>query len=215
MKHPWIESIPQKFGTPGHSPIQEVDNIHSQIEHKMRTNVVYSPVNLIRVLSNVNSKHPLVIIQMTKEKFFNFQVQSRYMNFTSVPFSKMKEIIYQKTDNFTLKFRTSFTNSDYSIVPIVKGSNQTVLPQPLVITYEIISNIYKLSDLKQMLKLMPKVDQDCYQALFARPSQMQPEKQPHLETQVSEVSALNVNPKMVSRARKIVNNLHHSSASYD
>ena len=62
---------------------------------------------------------------------------------------------------------------------------------------------------------MPKVDQDYYQTLFARRSYLQPEKQPNLETQVSTVSALNVKPKIVSRARNIVNNLHHSSTSND
>lgn len=33
-EHPNITKITQKFGTPGHSPVQEVDNIHSQIEKK-------------------------------------------------------------------------------------------------------------------------------------------------------------------------------------
>ena len=66
-----------------------------------------------------------------------------------------------------------------------------------------------------MLKSMPEVDQDYYQALFARKCKMHPEKQPDLETQISTVSALNVKPKMVSRARKIVSNLHHSSTSND
>jgi hypothetical protein len=34
-EHPGILQIVQKFGTPGHSAVQEVDNIHSQIEKRI------------------------------------------------------------------------------------------------------------------------------------------------------------------------------------
>jgi len=40
--HPNIQEIVQKFGTPGHSPVQEVDNIHSQIERRMRKTEIQS-----------------------------------------------------------------------------------------------------------------------------------------------------------------------------
>ena len=32
-----VKSIIQKFGEPGHSPVQEVDNLQSQIERKLKT----------------------------------------------------------------------------------------------------------------------------------------------------------------------------------
>ena len=34
--HIQVEQVIQKFGTPGHSPVQEVDSIHSVIERKSR-----------------------------------------------------------------------------------------------------------------------------------------------------------------------------------
>ena len=47
--HPTIERIVQKFCTPGHSSIQEVDNINSHIEKGLKVAEVYSPISLIRV----------------------------------------------------------------------------------------------------------------------------------------------------------------------
>jgi len=68
-----VDIIIQKFGQPGHSPIQEVDNIHTQIEKTLSNSEVFSPVSLIRALKRVNRKHPLKIIQMRKGDFWNFQ----------------------------------------------------------------------------------------------------------------------------------------------
>ena len=49
-----LESIEQKFGEPGHTSIQEIDNIHSQIEKRLKLVEVYSPISLCRVLLTVN-----------------------------------------------------------------------------------------------------------------------------------------------------------------
>ena len=51
--------IVQKFGTPGHSAIQEVDNLHSQIEKTLSHSEVFSPVGLLRVLLLVDRRNPL------------------------------------------------------------------------------------------------------------------------------------------------------------
>jgi len=43
-------SIKQKFGEPGHSSIQEVNNIHSQVEKRLKGAEIFSPIKLIRIL---------------------------------------------------------------------------------------------------------------------------------------------------------------------
>ena len=91
-----VKSITQKFGEPGHSPVQEVDNLHSQIERKLKNKDVFSPVGLLRVLKQVNIKKPLVVIQM--RDFLDYQAAAKKLNFKTIPFSKVKVIRYTRMD---------------------------------------------------------------------------------------------------------------------
>lgn len=54
-----IRSITLKYSTPGHSCIQEVDNIHSNIEKVLELTEVWSPVSLLRVLLAANKETPI------------------------------------------------------------------------------------------------------------------------------------------------------------
>lgn len=62
-----------KFSTPGHSCIQEVDNIHSNIEKALRVSEVWSPLSLTRVISGANRKTPYKVIEIEHSEFFHFQ----------------------------------------------------------------------------------------------------------------------------------------------
>ena len=57
VKHPTVRTITQKFCAPGHSSIQEVDNIHSRIEKALLIAEIYSPVSLLReCVSEINTR---------------------------------------------------------------------------------------------------------------------------------------------------------------
>ncbi|KAH3702350.1 hypothetical protein DPMN_077365 [Dreissena polymorpha] len=56
-----VEEIVQRFCCPGHSEIQEVDNVHSGIEKVLKCEV-YSPVSLIRAMKTVRRKADFNII---------------------------------------------------------------------------------------------------------------------------------------------------------
>ena len=51
-----IEDITMKYSIAGHSCVQEVDNMHQQIEVAMRVAEFYSPISFLRVLLKVNRK---------------------------------------------------------------------------------------------------------------------------------------------------------------
>lgn len=72
-----IKSIILKYSTPGHSCIQEVDNIHSNIEKILELTEVWSPVSLLRVLLAANKKHPYEIVQMKPMDLMTFSVWQR------------------------------------------------------------------------------------------------------------------------------------------
>lgn len=67
--HVDIETIHQQFCEPGHSAIQEVDSLHSQIERALNVSEIYSPVSLLRVLLKACRRKPLVVCQMKHEDF--------------------------------------------------------------------------------------------------------------------------------------------------
>lgn len=63
-RHPSILEIIHKFGEPGHSSIQEVDNLHSQIERRFSGLDIFSPLGLLRLLPTVNQNKPFKVFRM-------------------------------------------------------------------------------------------------------------------------------------------------------
>ncbi|XP_047127871.1 uncharacterized protein LOC124808745 isoform X1 [Hydra vulgaris] len=64
IRYPQIKVIEQKFCEPGHSSIQECDDIHSQIEKSLSVAEIFSPLGLERAIKNVNHKKPFSVYQM-------------------------------------------------------------------------------------------------------------------------------------------------------
>lgn len=63
-----IEEIIMKYSLAGHSCVQEVDNMHQQIELAMRVAEFYSLLSFLRLLLKVNIICPFVFIQMQKNE---------------------------------------------------------------------------------------------------------------------------------------------------
>ena len=164
-RHPHIEWIKQKCGTPGHSPIQEVDNIHSQIEQVLRKSEVHSPVSLLKLLKRVNLRKPFTVIEMKNGMFFDYHSKSKIMKFKAVPYTKVVELRYNQCALREIQYRLSFTDEIFVNV-IVNLSEE--LPAVQVSTHAPELNKDKVKDLNLMLKFMPAVDQDFYLELFGR-----------------------------------------------
>jgi hypothetical protein len=64
-----LKIIEQKFSEPGHGNIQEVDNIHSQIEKWLESREVFSPVSLLRSLVQLGRRANMQFIQVKKNIF--------------------------------------------------------------------------------------------------------------------------------------------------
>jgi hypothetical protein len=183
--HPEIKTIEQKFCEPGHSSIQEVDNIHSHIEKVLSVSAIYSPLSLLRALLQVTPKRPLIIKQMTEGNFFNYKEAAKKLMYSVVPYSTAKHIRYHSGQDFTVEVKQSFrqefrkvniindgpsdsrsldtrrkTRSARSIEPddTVKPSATSIIKKwPTVETMCGKPNISeeKKKDIKDMLKYMP------------------------------------------------------------
>ena len=156
-----LQQIEQKFCQPGHSSIQEVDNIHSHIEKAMSLSEIFSPVSLIRVLTNVR-KGSMRIIQLRPQHFYKLSSYSTSLNFATVPYTKLKHIVLCKEKPLHVSYRISFLSElqETSIRMPTRtfASNIYQFPKVAIERSVPVMSKQKLDDLTQMMKYMPLVD---------------------------------------------------------
>ena len=157
--NPNIQSICQKFGTPGHSFIQEVDNIHSQIERRMKKAEIFSPIGFVRLLMQVNPKTPLAVVQLNN--FTDYHSVAKHLKF-DIPFTQVQEIRYSQQNILAVGYRTNFKHQQVTHFQVTSRC----LPPCRTIACIPVLSTEKLADLKKMLKYMPKQDEDYYTALL-------------------------------------------------
>ncbi|XP_060590180.1 uncharacterized protein LOC132745308 [Ruditapes philippinarum] len=166
-----IDCIVQKFGCPGHSCVQEVDNIHSNIERITRYTEIYSPLSLIRVLKSLNMKRKNAVrfIQMQKHHFMDYQKSIMPLKFNDIPYTKVKCLKYEKARPFSVGYKLSYEEDVFKTVIIAtRKTRQSLpileLPNPKMLKCHRIMSDQKKKDISEMLKYMPEVDQQFYKA---------------------------------------------------
>lgn len=96
-----------KYSLAGHSCVQEVDNMHKQIEDAMRVAEFYSPISFLRVLLKVNRNQPYRVIQMPKKDFMDFMNASKLLKYNMVPYSKVFQLSFTKADLHCISYKLS------------------------------------------------------------------------------------------------------------
>ena len=89
-----IKKITMKYSLAGHSCVQEVDNMHQQIEVSMRVAEFYSPVSFLRLLLKVNRNNPFRVIQMSKDDFKDYQNSSKMLKFCNLPYTHVFQLSF-------------------------------------------------------------------------------------------------------------------------
>lgn len=153
-----VRSIIQKFGTPGHSAVQEIDNAHSHIEKRLKVAAVYSPLSLMRILKTVRMK--MEIMQLVHVS--DYQKASKSLNFKDIPFSKIKSLKCEKECPLLAKFKLSFESEEYIEVSLssksTRSKQETRFPTIRQVTKVPELSVDKLNDIESMLKFMPSDD---------------------------------------------------------
>lgn len=181
--HPDLDCLTMKYSVPGHGAVQEVDNIHSQIERHMSQIEFFSPLGFIKELKQVNKKNPFVIIQMKESDFMNYEECSKQLKYDNIPFTKVYTMQFSKSDLTEVRFKRSHTNNEFikvSISPAVPALPRrrtkkfaevksppeiaNLIPKILSSKKEISKE--KINALKKMMPSMPQIDQDYYKALL-------------------------------------------------
>lgn len=95
--HPELQSVTMKYSVPGHGAIQEVDNIHSNIERYMNKTEFFSPLSFIRNLKSVNMKKPYCILQLEESAFIDFESCAKKLSFKNIPFSQVAALRFTQS----------------------------------------------------------------------------------------------------------------------
>jgi len=169
QSHPSIKVITQKFCEPGHSDIQEVDNVHSQLEKALQTSEVYSPLGLVRILCKVPRKKPLKLTQLKKEDIREYRGEAENFRFECIPFSKVKALQYASEHPMTVRYKLSFADdwTETIIQPARLSRHRNItLKTPAVSKEQQIVSKEKLKDLESMLVFMPAIDREYMQTVI-------------------------------------------------
>jgi hypothetical protein len=170
--HPQITSLTQKFCEPGHSSIQEVDSLHSQIEKAMRTAEVFTPMGFVKLLLAVNRKKKFKVIQINKTKFKDFKTSSIAFSFEKIPFARVKMITYT-SGTLDIKFKTAFRLlfQTVSVANTRSSRNERdillALHDPAQIRSCPVLTKEKKADLLSMTKWMSTIDKAFYKVICA------------------------------------------------
>ncbi|KAK0046455.1 hypothetical protein Bpfe_024103, partial [Biomphalaria pfeifferi] len=141
---PSVHSITQKFCESGHSEIQEIDNLHSQIEQITKHSEIYSPLGLVRLLCTTPRKKPLKLIQLRKDNMKDYQSKANQFQFSAIPLAKVKVLRYCSNNLMEVQYKTSFSEKDWLVVQIKpqsklrfsKGGGRSQLTMPAKFTIE-------------------------------------------------------------------------------
>lgn len=172
QEHPNIATITMKFSTPGHSCVQEIDNVHSCIERVLKKTEYFSPVSLIRLLLKVNLRKPYCIIQMKADHFKDFKTCAGQFDYKKVPYSKVKSLRFSQAF-FELEYKISFIGESWIKVNLKSSTPRTrtaaaslIVPIPKLADIKNSISAEKISAIKAMLTHMPEVDRQYYTAIL-------------------------------------------------
>ena len=152
-----------KYLLAGHSCIQEVDEMHQEIEVTMRVTEFYSPLSFLRILLKVNINRPYHVIQMKSENFKDFQNSSKMLQFSNVPYNKVFQLKCCKDDLHTVEYKLSHSNTDFHQVSIRKKSRQSCRSSNNIHPVQVIE-IMPGTDIKILISRKQKRDKKLSQA---------------------------------------------------
>ena len=188
-----VESVTLKYSIGCHGCVQEVDNMHKQIEDAMNVVEFYSPLSFVRLLLNVNRVTPYRIIQMNENHFKDYANSAKVLRYSLVPFSKIVQLRIRRDDPYTVDFKLSHDDRVFTSVHVGTGThtrrssfNQSASVSGSkidlrklkessnasinILKSRIQRNTRKLDDkkkkdLEEMMKFMPLIDRKYYGTL--------------------------------------------------
>ena len=189
--HPSVKTITHKYCEPGHSEIQEVDNLHSQIEKVVLAGEVYSPMGLVRILKRVPRHKPLKLKQLRREDMKDYHAEADTFVYNKIPYTQVKTLQYSADDIMCVRYKTAFSadtwndericsvcnkrsNVQAAAAVATSGNseirNQGLLRMPTSLTKMQCLSAEKVKDSSSMFAYMPASDRMYMQTLLKNTS---------------------------------------------
>src|SRR5699024_3425281 len=114
-RHPTINDFTMKYSVPGHSCVQEVDNIHSRIEQFLKKMEVWSPKSFIRLLNKIERRKSkqFYIIELAREHFFDYQKAARNFSFNKIPYAKIYQLKFNQKNLFDVQYNLKYDTEGF------------------------------------------------------------------------------------------------------
>lgn len=168
-----LRCIDQKFSEAGHGQVQEVDSAHSVIERNLRNKFIHSPPALIDEISKIpENKLKFVVISMEEKDYFDYQLIAHAYKYSSVPFTKVKQLTYKKHESkvlVKLDFNQNFIERNVDLKP--RSIVDVKKPAQLTLVSKLSTD--KMGDIRSMFAIMPNSDRMFYENVFKNTRELQ------------------------------------------
>lgn len=103
-------SIIHRFLEKGHS-YNAADKVHSLIERKTRPHDIFTPAQWYELIKTAKrcKTNPLKVIEVTQDMVHDVKQLASHLNFSNIPWTKVREVRIDKDEPFVLKFRCTLT----------------------------------------------------------------------------------------------------------
>ena len=174
-----VDPIMLKYSLPGHSCVQEVENMHKNIDDSMKCAEFYSPLGFLRLILKVDRIPPYKVIQMSQKYFKDYANCAKMLKYNTIPFTKVFQLKFVRSDSFIVQFKLSHRDIEFIAASIGNNRNsrqsiqrngkatptRSVILSPCVQKTERELDKKKMIHLREMLKYMPLIDRDYYKTL--------------------------------------------------
>lgn len=155
-----LKTITHRYCEPGHSNIQDVDNLHSVIERNLKGLSIMSPVSLVRQLKAIQPSNIPMYVKLldAKKDFYDYEANTSSSLYSKVGFLSAKEILYTAANIHCLTVKHCFIEPPRTVQvqkKVTLRNNKTKpLPKPKHLNQKCHLSNEKKKDLTSLLKFM-------------------------------------------------------------
>lgn len=170
-----LVKITQRYCEPGHSAIQDVDNLHSIIERALEDIEIFSPLSLVRHLCQIKPAGVEMYVRCLQIKdFFQFSDLTAGGHYKNVRYSEAKELTYFKADPFSITVRKGFNEPANEVSVLKRHTKRDGVVKPIMVPKntkrnEGVSQL-KFADIQSLLKYMTGTDRVYMSGVKALPN---------------------------------------------
>lgn len=102
-------TIIHRYLEKGHTQM-ECDSVHARVEKKIKKQEIFTPSQYYGFMRTAKVKKPIYKVHEVKQnEIFNYRTLAKHMNWSKVPISKVREIIFGPTAPGVVKYKVEWT----------------------------------------------------------------------------------------------------------